>query len=211
MSKEIDLKNLPPAAKFGLAFVPAIIVAVIFFYVGIKPKMVEIEKLKKAITKVDNEIKTNEVKVRKLAELKKKNAELQRRLADLKRILPDEREVSVLLKQVSDLGVESGLEIISWKPEKKSVASNGLYVEIPVKVEMIGGFHNLGKFYSKLSCFERIVNVLDINMKPSTQSQGKKKDNIWRNSIAFKAMTYSSVSEEEGTAGKKDKSKNRRK
>jgi type IV pilus assembly protein PilO len=138
----IDFKQLPPAAKVVLAFVPAIIIAVVFFYVGIKPKMEEIENINKAITKLDNEIKTNRVKVRKLAELKEKNRELKIRLAELKNMLPDEKEVSILLKQVSDLGVESGLEILLWKPSTKEVAGNGLYVEIPVSVEMIGGYHN---------------------------------------------------------------------
>lgn len=211
MAKDIDFKNLPPAAKIGLAFIPAIILVVVSFYVFIKPRNVEIEKLNKAITKIDNEIKTNQVKVRKLAELKKKNAELREKLADLQRMLPDEREVSILLKQVSDLGVESGLEILLWKPEKKIVAASGLYVEIPVKVEMVGGFHNLGKFYSQLSSFERIVNVLDISIKPSGQSKGKYKDNIWRNNISFKAMTYSSVVEEEQEDGTKGKKKQRKK
>jgi type IV pilus assembly protein PilO len=196
MGKNIDFKNLPPAVKIVLTFVPAIIIVAIFFYVTIKPKITEIETINKAIAKLDNEIKTNQVKVRRLAELKEKNRELQEKLVELMAMLPDEKEVSILLKQVSDLGVQSGLEILFWKPANKETGGNGLYLEIPVNVEMLGGYHNLGKFFSQLSTFERIVNVLDISIKPaSKQSEDNKKDKIWRNQISFKAVTYSSVVE----------------
>ena len=79
--------------------------------------------------------------------------------------LPEEKEVSELLKQISELGLRSGLEILLWKPEARKTQPEGLYVEIPVRVEVLAEYHRLGDFFSHISRLPRLVNISDIHLR----------------------------------------------
>jgi type IV pilus assembly protein PilO len=59
---------------------------------------------------------------------------------------------------------KSGLILKLWKPEKRTPHSSGLYDEIPITVNLIGGYHNLGVFLDRVAKLPRIVNVQNIRM-----------------------------------------------
>jgi type IV pilus assembly protein PilO len=160
----IDIKNLPPAVRSILIFIPAIIIIPAFYFGIYSPKNETLARLKTEITKLDNDINVSSIKAAKLEELKQKNIKLQARLKELKEQLPEEKEVSSLLKEVSDLGAKSGLNFLYWKPGERKANPSGLYEEIPVKVEVNGGYHDLGVFFSHISKLTRIVNISDIKM-----------------------------------------------
>jgi type IV pilus assembly protein PilO len=188
----INLKTMPAYAKVMVSLVPAliIVIAVIFFF--ILPKNKEIKSLEIKISAQENEIAKNQAKAAKLPQLTLENEKLRQRLTELKQQLPEEKEVSSLLKQVSDLCISSGLKVSLWKPEGKRTHSSGIVYEIPVKVELNGSYHNLGYFFSSLTKLNRIVNISEFrlgNAKPD-KSQAILK-------IAFTATTFSSVPEAE--------------
>jgi len=62
-------------------------------------------------------------------------------------------------------------------------------------VELSGGYHNLGIFFSRLTKLNRIVNIADIKMG---SPQPQRDEAIVR--INFKATTFSAVPEKEATA-----------
>jgi type IV pilus assembly protein PilO len=193
---KLDLKNIPTYAKVIILVAVFLIPAVTFYFLVYSPKSKEIKSLDAAIVKLDNEISTAKVKVRRLAELKIENEKLKEQLAELKQQMPEEEEVSVLLKQVSDLGLTSGLIILLWKPAGRKPDPEGIYVEIPVQVSVMGGYHDLGVFYSYISQLKRIVNISNITISPPTQQVGGK----YLLPASFTASTFSAVKEPEEAA-----------
>ena len=192
---KLDLGTMPPWLKTVLVFVPAVILSALVVIFLIVPKNKEIKRLNAEITKQENQIAVDQVKAARLATLKVENEKLKKRLEELKLQLPEEKEISSLLKQVSDRAIQSGLKIVSWKPEAKKDHSSGIIYEIPVSVEMSGTFHALGVFYSNLTKLDRIVNISDIKIgdpKPQRDDATIK--------ISFKATTFSGVPEQEATA-----------
>ena len=189
---KLDVSTMPAAVKILLSFLPAIIIAVVVIITLVLPKDKEIKRLNGEITKQENEMAIDQIKAAKLSTLKIENEKLKKRLDELKLQLPEEKEVSGLLKQVSDLGIKSGLKIVSWKPEQKKDHPSGTIYEIPVAVELSGSYHNLGIFFSSLTKLNRIVNISDIKVgdpKPQRNEATLK--------ITFKATTFSAVSEKE--------------
>jgi type IV pilus assembly protein PilO len=164
------------------------------------------QKLRGEITNQENEIAKDRAKAARLSTLKTENEQLKKRLEELKLQLPEEKEVSGLLKQVSDLGIKSGLKIVSWKPEQKKDYPGGIIYEIPVSVELSGSYHSLGIFFSSLTKLNRIVNISDIKISDPKSQKGEAIDKI-----AFKATTFSAIPEGEiaakGAVEKKDKGK----
>jgi len=206
LKSNIDLKNLSPRAKIIAVAVVAFVIALVVCFLLILPKYQEIQKIRTEITNQENEIAKDRAKAAKLATLKVENEQLKRRLEELKLQLPEEREVSGLLKQVSDLGIKSGLKILSWKPEQKKDYPAGIIYEIPVSVELSGSYHSLGIFFSSLTKLNRIVNISNIKVGDPKPEKDEAIDKI-----AFTATTFSAIPESEieskAAANKKDKGK----
>jgi type IV pilus assembly protein PilO len=195
MQKNLNkLKTLPAYVQAIIAALPSVIIIALFVFFIFIPKNDDIAALKTKVTKLDAEIKSGEAKVKRLDSLMVENEMLKKKLAKLKEQLPEEKEVSVLLKQVSELGLRSGLEIRLWKPEARKTSPEGLYVEIPVRVEVMAQYHKLGDFFSHISRLPRLVNISGIEIMADSQASNSSRGLI---SARFMALTFASVTEAE--------------
>jgi len=192
MAEKIDIKTLPKYVKTIISVLPAVIIIIVVTFVILLPKNKEIKALENKILLQENEIAKSRAKAEKLPQLIAENQRLMRRLEELKQQLPEEKEVSSLLKQVSDLGIRSGLHIMLWKPEQKKTHPSGIVYVIPVRVDLTGSYHSLGYFFSSLTKMDRIVNISDIKL--SDPKPGK---DIASLKVSFTATTFSSIPEEE--------------
>jgi len=189
---KLDVGKIPPYVRMILAAVPAIVIIIVALFVFILPKHREIKGIETNIVSQEREIAKSQSKADKLPELIAKNEDLKKKLTELKKQLPDEREVTGLLKQVSDFAIRSGLKVALWKPEEKKTHASGIVYEIPVKVELSGSYHNLGYFFSNITKLNRIVNISDLRLN----QQGVMGINALLK-INFTATTFSAVPEEE--------------
>jgi type IV pilus assembly protein PilO len=202
MALKLDLKTLPVYAKVIIAVVPSILIALLVLFIVINPKQKQIKTLEAKIDKQNNEIAASQSKAARLEMLKMENERLVNRINELKEQLPEEKEISSLLKQVSDMGISSGLEIRSWKPAQKTTHPSGIVYEIPVAVEVIGTYHNLGYFLSGLTRLNRIVNISDMKIGSPKKERGEN-----TLTVSFKASTFSAVPESEAAAAATSKPK----
>lgn len=198
---KIDVENLSPTKQKLLLILPPLFIAVIFLSFFIMPSYEEQKKLADEVKNQKKDITLAQQKTAKLSALIAENQRLKRRLSELQGQLPEEREVSGLLRQVSELGIRSGLDIILWKPqwnpkEKERFVhpSNEVY-EIPMNVEMRGGYHSFGRFFSRVSRVGRIVNIHSINMKRDDQKFQKRGMAVLKTTFIVK--TYAIIPEEE--------------
>lgn len=123
-----------------------------------------------------------EQKVKKAANLdalREQMVEMEKTFGALVSQLPSDTEVPGLLEDITNLGVDSGLEIesITLQPEQ----AREFYVELPIKIIVSGGYHELGTFVSGVSGLPRIVTLH--NFKITTGKEG-------RLSMAIDAKTY---------------------
>ncbi|MBI5055510.1 MAG: type 4a pilus biogenesis protein PilO [Nitrospirae bacterium] len=198
------LKNLSSRMQLVIAILPSLLLLILFVFLVLLPKNSEIKILDTKLTKLNQEIQSSEAKVKKLDMLIAENKLLKAKLAKLQEQLPEEKEVSVLLKQISDSGLQSGLEILLWRPEAKKTSPDNLYVEIPVKVEVQTGYHNLGVFFSHISRLPRLVNISDIDLRVKEK---KGKEGAGLIGATFTARTFASMSPEDVAEPKEEKAK----
>lgn len=192
MAIKLDIKTLPSYVKIIIALLPSIIIALVVLFLVINPKLKQIKVLETQIDKQNNEIAASQAKAAKLEVLKMENERLVKRISELQEQLPDEKEISSLLKQISDLGVTAGLDIKSWKPGPKKMHPSNIVHEIPVTVDVIGTYHHLGYFLSSLTKLNRIVNIT--NMKLGSPKKEKSGTSL---QVSFTAATFSAVSDAE--------------
>ena len=168
-----SLDNIPRSQKILLIVLLFLIIVGGFIYFIVVPRKAQIDALRNNVDALNRQISINEVKLRRLDQLKVENQILQTRLKELQAQLPAEQEVSNLLKQISDLSVESGLEVKLWKPVPRKDDPSKLYVVIPVDVELSGGYHELGTFFDRVSKLPRIVNISNLGMEGTKMTGGK--------------------------------------
>ncbi len=189
---KLDMKSLPRYARIIIAVLPSFILALVVVIFFIMPKQKEIKELNTKIDDQINQIATNQMKSARLDVLVKENERLLNRLNELKEQLPEEKEISSLLKQISDICTDSGLVMKSWRPGQKTKHPSGIVYEIPVSVAVSGTYHDFGKFLSNLTRLNRIVNVKNIQMGSPQMAKGGVVLEI-----SFTASTFSAIPEAE--------------
>ncbi|HEX9757071.1 MAG TPA: type 4a pilus biogenesis protein PilO [Nitrospiria bacterium] len=185
------LKSVPMYQRVIVLSVFLLIIILGFMYLVYLPKNSEIEGLQIQVSQVRDEINVNQIKLRKLDQLKKENEALEKELEERKRQLPSEEEVATLLKQVSDLGVGTGLDFKLWKPKASQKSPTGLYVAIPVDVEVAGGYHSVGMFFDRINNLPRIVNISNLKMTNAKEE----KDGRVKIQTNFIATAFAAIKE----------------
>ena len=102
--------------------------------------------------------------------LKKQMVEMEESFEALAKQLPDDTEVPGLLEELSQLGIDSGLEFdtIGLGSEKEEE----FYYELPIQISVRGTFHALGAFVSGISSLPRIVTLHDFTIMPLKDAEG---------------------------------------
>lgn len=83
----------------------------------------------------------------------------------LLRQLPSDTEVPGLLEDITQTGVDSGLEFESINLGTENIKE--FYVELPISIVVKGGYHALGEFVSGVSALPRIVTLHDFDISSS--------------------------------------------
>ena len=94
-------------------------------------------------------------------------AQIEASLDEMIREMPTEEEVASLLVDISQTGLASGLEFKLFKPDAPVVKD--FYSELPISIQVVGSYEELGLFVSGLASLPRIVTLHDVNITP----QGK--------------------------------------
>lgn len=135
-------------------------------------------------------------KVKLLATLKGRaalKAEIEKTEAQFKEVtkqLPESKEIPDLLRQVSNMGRDSGLEITLFRQQGENIKE--LYADVPVEMAVRGGYHQLALFFEKVRQLDRIVNISDIGMKNPQMLEGQ-----LQVEASFSATTYRFLTAEE--------------
>lgn len=117
-------------------------------------------------TQLMDEFKSKAFQAANLDELKHQLHEMKATFGALLRQLPGETEVPGLLEDITQTGVGNGLEFESI--DLGNLVSKDFYSELPIKIELRGGYHAVGTFVSGISALPRIVTIHDF----SIESQG---------------------------------------
>jgi type IV pilus assembly protein PilO len=126
--------------------------------------------------------------------------EMERSFGAMLRQLPGKTEVPNLLVDISQTGLAAGLQEKLFQPGSEK--SNGFYAELPIKIKLVGTYHQLGNFVSGIAALPRIVTLHDIQITPVTDNKNGGYDNL---TMDVTAKTYRYIEDEGGRAAPKKK------
>ncbi|WP_339723159.1 type 4a pilus biogenesis protein PilO [uncultured Paraglaciecola sp.] len=113
---------------------------------------------------------------------------LQSDFSSMLKSLPTSNETPGLLDDITLVGTSAGLtfRLLNWQRE----IPKEFYSELPIEMEVYGGYHNFGQFASEIAGLPRIVTVHDFEV---TQESNTLK-------LKVQAKTYRTSNEQETTA-----------
>lgn len=124
-----------------------------------------------------------------LEEYRVQMVDLESRLEALIGQLPSDTEVPGLLEDVTETGLNSGLQIQSIALQ--SEVAHDYYVELPILIEATGGYHDFAGFVSGVAGLSRIVTLHDFTIDTDPDGQTLL-------SLSIIAKTYRYKAEQEG-------------
>jgi type IV pilus assembly protein PilO len=127
---------------------------------------------------------------------------MERSFGAMLRQLPGKTEVPNLLVDISQTGLAAGLQEKLFQPAGEQ--SKGFYAELPIKIRLVGTYHDFGTFVSGIAALPRIVTLHDIQITPVAADKAGGYDNL---TMDVTAKTYRYIDDDGGARpGAKKKS-----
>lgn len=192
------LLSLPSNQRLLVYSGAAVLIVLLYAFIFYFPQSKQIAESQKTIQSLEEEKAKLQALLKNRPQAEASIKEVEGRFNQAKAQLPEEKEIPELLKQVSNLGRDSGLDVVLFR--QKPEVFQDLYAEVPVEMAVRGGYHQIALFFDKVRHIDRIVNVSDVNMKNPQQVGGQMQVDA-----AFSATTYRFLSEEERARIAKEK------
>ena len=160
----VDRKYIPlePKLKIIIAVILLILPVLIFYFAYFEPNTKKIANLNNQKVSLENRLKAVKKKAANRDRLRQELEEVRLVFEETATLLPKEKEIPQLLKDISALGRNAGLDFLAFRPGTDS--PKDFYAEIPVNINVNGPYHNLGFFLDQVSKLDRIVSVNNIKM-----------------------------------------------
>ncbi|MDN6855595.1 type 4a pilus biogenesis protein PilO [Pseudomonas sp. CAN2814] len=194
---DLDLNNIgswPAAVKVIACVLLMIIVLALGYNFHLKDLEAQLDQQRQEEVTLKEQFATKAFQAANLDAYKAQMKEMEESFGALLRQLPSDTEVPGLLEDITRTGLGSGLEFeeIKLLPE----VAQQFYIELPIQISVVGGYHDLATFVSSVSSLPRIVTLHDFEIKPATDGSTSK----LRMSILAKTYRYNDTGVKVGGA-----------
>jgi type IV pilus assembly protein PilO len=187
-----DIKNMPPKYKVLLGIVGFALIGYFYFFYFLQPALEKKSNFEDKLDNLQTQIASRQRIVKQISEHKKELAKLRENLQMALAKLPEKKEIPRLLSSASEAGTKAGLEFLLFEP--MNPVSKEFYAEIPVKISIKGGFHDIARFFDAVANLPRIVNVTDIKIGNAAKNEEGK--NILKADCFLKTYMFIEQAEE---------------
>ena len=169
----IDEKYIPlaPRIKLGITVGIILLPLVIFYFSYYQQKAEKIQNLNQKKVSLTQQLRTVKLKASNLAKFEEELKEAENIFLESAVLLPKEKEIPKLLKDISALGRNAGLDFLTFRP--LADIPKDFYAEIPVTINVRGPYHNMGFFFDQVSKLARIVSVTNVKMSSPKKEGGE--------------------------------------
>jgi type IV pilus assembly protein PilO len=130
----------------------------------IQPKRLELDQAKQQEITLRSEFEAKQKKVAALDAYRAQLEEMQESFGAMLRQLPNKSEVANLLNDISQTRLAAGLEEELFQPAAEQ--NKEFYAELPISMQVVGTYHQMGGFASGIAQLPRIVTLSNITLTP---------------------------------------------
>ncbi|MBD3237877.1 MAG: type 4a pilus biogenesis protein PilO [Candidatus Eisenbacteria bacterium] len=169
----MDMRD-PKAAWMILGGLLAVVVLYLNFGTSMIPfsyrgRMQEAGELQQRYEALALENRRARAAAARLPQLETQAERLERHWAEAQRLIPKEKEIDLLLREISFRGQSSGVDFLLFRPMKP--VAYDYHTEHPIEVRVEGSFHEITGLLRELASMRRIVNVRDLLLEQNPSEE----------------------------------------
>jgi type IV pilus assembly protein PilO len=168
--RNLDFNNVGGWAQ-GVKLTFCVILFALIVFAGwwfeISSQQEDLQARQSQETRLKREFSEKQAKVVNLEPLKRQLDEMREMLSQLLRQLPSKTEMPELLIDISQTALSAGIQTQLFQPGPEAI-KEGFYAEQPIKLRMMGTYHQFGAFISGVAALPRVVilTMHDVSLKP---------------------------------------------
>lgn len=157
-----DMGSWPVAGKVIVVAVLSILIATLTFFLLVDDKITQLEISEAKEQELRQVYRVKYASAVNLELYKKQMIEMEQTFSYLLKQLPATHETPGLLDDITYAGTSTGLTFvkINWLPE----IEKDFYTELPIKIDVVGDYHQFGNFVSEVAKLPRIVSLHDFSV-----------------------------------------------
>jgi type IV pilus assembly protein PilO len=171
----------PLPAKIFVLILLMIVIFALTYYVKISDLNSELEAVRAKEVTLRKTYETKSFEAANLEAYRAQMVEMDKTFKSLLSRLPSDTQVPGLLDDIGARGRESGLTINATTIESEKAAE--FYIEVPFRINVDGGYHDMAGFISGIASMPRIVTLHDYSIT-------KKSTGMLNMQIAAKTYKY---------------------
>lgn len=184
---DLDLNNIgswPAAVKVIAGIIAVVLVLALGYNFHLKDMQANLDQQRVDEETLKQQFSSKAFQAANLEAYRDQMKEAEVSFGALLKQLPSDTEVPGLLEDITRIGLDSGLEFeeIKLLPE----VTQPFYIELPIQIKVVGGYHDLATFVSGVASQPRIVTLHDFELVPAEQGSTSK----LRMSILAKTYRY---------------------
>jgi len=191
--------KLPTSRKIVILVVLIAVVVGLFFYLIYWPNLDMLKKKKAEVEVLERQVRELRTVAANMKRFQEEAVKLREELRVAIMQLPTSKEIPSLLSNISQLGKDSGLEFLLFKPIGE--VNKEFYAEIPVEIRVKGTYNNVAVFFDKVGKLPRIVNISEVSMDTAKEVLGR-----WEINTSCTATTFKFIDKEASELAKDKKS-----
>lgn len=156
------MSAVPSSQKVLIFILTFVVMGAAFYFLKFEEQLTTVQQLHGKVQEQEKRLVTLKAAAAKVEALEKELAQSEEELSVLLTLLPDQKEIPALLESVSRLGAKVGLENILFQPQPE--IPKEFYAVIPIKLDLLGTFNDLGVFLDNISKLNRILKVDSISL-----------------------------------------------
>lgn len=161
--------NWPTPIKALAILLASVMVMGAWVYFDTLDQMDDLEKVEKKEIVLKKTFENKQQKAANLAAYKQQLSDMQKQFGAMLQQLPNKTQIADLLVDVSQAGLASGLEFNLFQPSGER--KKDFYAEKPIKITVVGDYHEFGEFVSNLAALPRIVTLHNVSLTPSNSGK----------------------------------------
>ncbi|WP_028484341.1 type 4a pilus biogenesis protein PilO [Thioalkalivibrio sp. ALE17] len=164
---QIDFNNIGEASWGVKGLILVVIVLAILglsYYLFIGDQRTDLERAESRELQLRDEFEDKQQRAANLQAYEDQLEEMERMFASLLELLPSSAEIPSLLVDISQTGLQAGLEIELFEPRGEN--RRDFYAEVPIRLRVRGGYEDLAEFASGVSALPRVVTMHNMHIRP---------------------------------------------
>ena len=160
---EHGLDRLPWYGQIATFLMVALVGVLVFHVYWVAPTRDEMVRRGLEVNRKRIEVAQAQQTAGRLADMRTEVEAAQVRLDDLSAVLAGERDAASLLRRLQSLAANANLTIRAFTAQAALIRK--FHSEWPSRLELHGTYHNLGRFFDRVSKFSQVINISDVAIR----------------------------------------------